>query len=420
MAPSPFTGTLIAQDPTDVPASPPEPLRGSRASWRTIEWRASEVASAGERRSLAELARASLPICKMSHDVDWLGVEADQPGHRLIVLVDREGDELLGIAPFHVHPSGLSFWIGEISVFSKKVERFAIEEGPLTRRQPARVAVDECFSALSGLLRPGNVVFLGGVSKDSDLQTLIDDETSALRRAFHVVPFGPEYLRCKIAWDGSFERYLASIGYTSRKDLRRTLKKFEKSDNLRVELRRYRSEDEVAAFLEDAIPVSDKTYQKQLLGIGLSDDDRLEVKLREAARKGYFLGHNLYLNGKAVAFHYGYNYNSTFYMIDGAYDPAWAKHQVGVVIFCEVLKDIEKHGDRITLMDYMYGGGTYKERSSNLKMPERHYYLIPRTLFGAVLAKSLILTDRFSRALGGFLERHGLKDRIKRLIRRSS
>jgi hypothetical protein len=420
MAPSPFTGALNSKDLTDVPASPPELLRGSQASRRTIKWRASEVASVGERRSLAELARANLPIRKMSHDVDWLGVEGDQPGHRLIVLVDREGDELLGIAPFHVHPSGLSFWIGEISVFSKKVERFAIEEGPLTRRQPARVAVDSCFAALSALLGRGNVVFLGGVPRDSDLQTLIDDETSALRRAFHLVPFGAEYLRCKVTWTGSYEAYLASLSARERGKLRRALKRFAELPDVVAQVRRFQAPKEVDAFLEDAVPVSEKTYQTRLLDLGLTRGGALERELRAGAARGYFLGHVLYVNGAPVAFHYGYVFNKCFFMVAAGYDPALAQHEIGIVLFLEVLKDIEKRGDAIELMDNLYGGGTYKERTSNLKTPERHYYLIPRTLSGAVLAKSLVWTDRFSRALGGFLERYDLKDRIKRLIRRSS
>jgi hypothetical protein len=371
-------------------------------------------------RALAEQARACLPVAYIEHDVEWAALKRDVPGEELLVLCDEAGDRMFGIAPFQVYLTHLEYGIGPIRFFRKRVRCYHLEEEPITARPDKRAALADCYRALSLAIPHGAAVYCECVPENSTLHALLEDRSSPLHRAFHVLPWGPLSPRYKIAWDGSFERYLASIGYTSRKDLRRTLKKFEKSDSLRVELRRYRSEDEVAAFLEDAIPVSDKTYQKQLLGIGLSDDDRLEVKLREAARKGYFLGHNLYLNGKAVAFHYGYNYNSTFYMIDGAYDPAWAKHQVGVVIFCEVLKDIEKHGDRITLMDYMNGPSILKARTGNRVANERNYFLFRRSPAGFLHYHSLKLTNRLSDSLAALLARLKLMQKAKDLVREST
>lgn len=366
-------------------------------------------------------SRRLFPMLTLDHDIDWLGILCGAPGHDLMVMTSRTVDgELLGFAPFHTYPSSLRFSLGEIAIASKRVQRYVLEQGPLVRFDASRALVDACFVALRHHLPSNAVVFLQGVEEDSDLGAILNDPKSGLRSAFNVVPFGPRYSRCRIRWNGRFDDYLATLSKITRKDLRRTLRKAESAENGRFNLSRYTSVDDAANFIAKALPISEKTYQARLLGLGLREDEGLSARLRAAAERGYFLGHILHIDDVPVAFHYGYVFRSCFYMVDGGYDPDYAKLQIGMMIFLNVLQDIEAHGDRIDILDYLYGDGSYKERTSNLKTPERHYYLIPKTLRGAILAKSMVATDRFSRGLGNFLEKHGLKERIKRLIRRSA
>ncbi len=405
-------------------ASSPRPTieacQPERTGQSVSDWHAYDATDPVARQALAAELEQALPVRKMAHDVDWLGVVSATPGHRLVTLIDRDGEGIVGIAPFHVHECGLSFWIGEISVYSKAVERFAMDEGPLTRRQQTRAATDECLAALAGLLKRRNVVFIGGVPRDSELQSLIDDETSLLRQRFYVVPHGTEYLRCRVAWNGRFEDYLGSLSARERSKLRRALKRFADLPDTRSRVRRFQTPAEIDRFLADAIPVSARTYQSRLLDLGLESGGAAEREIRASAARGYFLGHVLYINEAPAAFHYGHVFKGCFFMAAAGYDPRYATHEIGIVLFLEVLKDIEKRGDPIDLMDNLYGGGSYKERTSNIKSPERHYYLIPKTASGAILANSLRWTDSLSRGLGNWLAKHGLKDRIKKLIRRGN
>lgn len=396
------------------------PLPGESAgapTARTPDWRMRTPADAEQARTLADRARTGLPIAYIEHDVEWAALKRDVPGEELLVLSDEEADRIVGIAPFQVYPTHLEYGFGPIRILRKRVRCIHLELEPIVARPNSRDAMVNCFEALCQLIPGDSAVYCECVPEHSILYELLEDRGSALHRFFHVLPWGPVSPRYKIAWDGTFERYLTSIGHTSRKDLRRTLKKFEQRHGNAFELRRYQAEDEVSAFLQDAIPISDLTYQKQKLGIGLSDDDRLEIKLKAAARKGYFLGHNLYVDGKAVAFHYGFNYASTFFMIDGGYDPVWSKSQIGVVIFCEMLKDIEKCGDRIALMDYMNGRNALKERTSNVVSAERNYYLFRRTVVGSIYYSSLKSMNRASDSITRFLGRLNLADRTKTLVR---
>ena len=384
------------------------------------QWRPWDVTDAHELARLAGLAREQLPIVDIKHDVEWLKELCNRPGKRVFALTCGAGDALSGIAPFEVYPSHLDFTIGEISLFSKRTTKYVLEIGPVVASSADEGVLDSCFAALRGSIEPSAVVFLEGVPLEGPMATLLNNPGSDLRRHFHVVPHGPEYLRCRIDWDGTVDAYLASLSKRTGKDLAKIWRKFKEEYEGRHELRRFDTVDGVGEFLKEAIPVSDKTYQKNLLGLGLEIGGDLQDEMTSAARKGYFVGYVLYVDGEAIAFDYGYIYGDCFYLLTKGYDPAWATKKIGMVLGMELLQDVEDQKYSVRVLDHMYGGDVYKERTSNNKTPERHYYLIPRSVSGAVLAKSMIATDRFSRWLGDTLAKYGLKDRIKRLIRRHS
>jgi hypothetical protein len=379
-------------------------------------WREEVLARPEQFDGLAREARAAFPDLELSHDVAWQ--HSSSRGDRtLMVLTAREGGRLVGLAPFEVHPTSLKFGVGEVTMMRKRVQRFALERAPLVTGGDDLTT--GCFAALAERLPVNGAVFLRGVPEESEAHTQLAKCGSALRKTFHVVPHGPAYTRCRIAWDGSFEAYLNSLGKVTRKDLRRTLKKAEGASPA-FRLERYTSEGDVAAYLEIAAAVSAKTYQRRLLGEGVVNNDRQRANLLNAARTGRFLGHILFAGEEAIAFHLSYTDAARLYMIDGGYDPAWAKVQPGMLTFLFLLQDLERHNVPVTTLDYLYGGGAYKERTSNLKTRERHYYLIKRGLRGAMLASAMRSMDTVSSSLGALLERYQLKEFVKRQIRRAT
>lgn len=380
-------------------------------------WREEALASDEQIEAFAREARAAFPDLELGHDVAWQNM-AKRSGRSLLVLAARQDGRLTGLAPFEVHPTSLRFGLGEMTFMRKRVQRFALERAPLVADGAGRDATAHCFDTLAARLPTNGAVFLRGVPEDSDLHPLLT-KRGTLKSAFHVVPHGPSYTRCRIAWDGNFETYLNTLGKVTRKDLRRTLKKAEGASPA-FRLERYSEVGDVVPYLEIAAGVSAKTYQRQLLGEGVVNNDRQRTNLLNAAQTGRFLGHILFAGDEAVAFHLGYVDGSCFYMFDGGYDPAWAKSQVGMLTFLLVLQDLERHKVPVRTLDYLYGGGAYKERTSNLKTRERHYYLIKRGVRGAMLAAAMKSTDAMSRSVGAALDRLQLKALIKRFIRRAT
>ena len=220
-------------------------------------------------------------------------------------MTARKDGRLVGLAPLEVHPSRLRFGLGELIFARKRIQRFALEREPLVRDGFGTEGTDSFFEALAERLGNDAAVFLRGVPEDSGVHALLNDRKSRLRARFHVVPHGPFYPRCRIRWEGSFERYLDSLGKVSRKDLRRTLKKADAQFGAAHRLERFTTSTEVPRFLQLADRVSQKTYQRRLLGEGISDSEQYRAYLANAAASGKMLGHILFIDENPVAFHLG-------------------------------------------------------------------------------------------------------------------
>jgi CelD/BcsL family acetyltransferase involved in cellulose biosynthesis len=381
------------------------------------DWREEDLADATNAAALASQARATFPGLDINHDIDWLRASSAGANMSLLVLSAHKDGKLAGLAPFEVSPASLQIAVGGLTLMTKKVRRYALESNPLVADGLSNGALAECFRALADRLPDDAAVFLRGVPSSSTMHEQLVARTSPLRKLFHVVPHGPSYMRCRIRWDGSFETYLSSLGKVTRKDLKRTLKKAEERLGAH-RLVRYTTPSEIDEFLRHAGEIADKTYQSKLLGLGLGKSAGLRANLASAARSGAFLGHILFVDDAPAAFHCGYVHRACFYMVDGGYDPRWSKAQVGIVTFLHVLQDLERHQDKVTVLDYLYGDADYKKRTSNLKAPERHYYLIKRSVSGAFLATAMRATDELSRKVGDVLDKYGVKSAVKRLLRR--
>jgi hypothetical protein len=383
-----------------------------------LSWQFENLMCDQRARELAAEVAHQFSDLNLEHDIAWLRrTDGQQPGRTIYTLSARVDGRLVGFAPFVAHPVRLQFGIGELTLFEKRVLRYWIESGPLISGEASEDAVAECLEAVAVHVPSSAVVFLRGVGEETPLHRLLNEKRGRLRSSFYVVPHGPKYRRCRIAWDGSFERYLETLSKVTRKDLRRTLKKASSVLGSEPELRRFRDIADVATFVRDAAEVSANTYQDRL-GVGLDTSEETVATLEAAAEGGRFLGHVLYVGGRPAAFHLGFVHHGRFYMVNGGYDPTWTKAQLGILTFLKVLQDLEQERVPVTVLDYLHGEGAYKLRTSNLLSGERHYYLIKRGVRGALLAGALRASDAGSRALGDFMDRFGLKVRAKAFLRK--
>jgi hypothetical protein len=379
-------------------------------------WAVQKLCEVHELSALAESVRDSLPIDDSELDIEWLALAEGRPIDELLVLIQRDGARLIGAAPFLRSILYLDYSVCGLSLYKKKIRGLRIKQGPITIDQNPTAACADSFKTLATIMDKAPVVYVESVAADSATHHVVADSTSPIHQDFHVVPLNAEDWHCRIRWDGNVENYLKSIGGNSRRDFKRRSRKLFLESGVKCEVRCFQSMPEVDDFLRDGVEVSDKTWQKQKLGDGLSRGGPLERKIRFAAQRGAFLGYVLYAGGKPVAFDYGFLYRDVCSMEAKGYDPAWADYRVGTVLFFEILRDFEAKMLPVRFIDYLTMFSSFKLRTTNDKRRIQSFYLFRKSPLGSLYYYTFMPVHRTSRALVAILERMRIKDKAKRLL----
>lgn len=351
--------------------------------------------------AFARELRAAFPKLDMNYDVEWLCVQHGWPENEILFMALRQGGEITGYAPFLIANTTLTYALGPFVLWRQRVRQLKLYQGIVARSDQA---ADQCFEVLRRTMGRG-IVFAGAVQKGSLVRAQSEAAASGLVRGFHVLAWGNETWHCLVRWEGSVEKYLASLGKKSGKELQRNAKLLLSDAALQCELKAFRTPPEAEAFLSDGIAISDKTYQKRDLGLGIARGGAVERLIRFAAARGAFHGYILYINGAPAAFRYGFQCGDTCTMKQTGYDPAWADRQVGSVIFFETIRDFERIKLPVAWLDFMPDVTLFKLRTTNDRRSIRHFYFFPRTLRGTLQFLTLGALDRLSRAAAPFLKK---------------
>jgi len=331
-------------------------------------------------RALAAEVRAAFPNLASSRDLEWTAVEHGWPGKELVILVEREGGRIVGFAALPVGDAVIDAPIAGFTPFRFAVRQVRIIEDIAVCETRGAAARDDCLALLSTLMRPQDVVLVSAVAVGG---TLHERLTNGAGRWFRALRWGPTKINCQIQWTGNYESYLASLGKVSRKDMRRAARALFGDASLKSEVRTFRTPAEAEVFLRDGMRVSDKTYQRKDLGLGIFAGGNAERAIRFAASVDGLRACILYVNGAPVAFEYGFVWGGICVMKQAGYDPAWAAHQVGAVLFGEFIRGCEQDPRPIRSFDLMPGLSVFKLRTSNERLPVQHFLLFSRSFVGA-------------------------------------
>jgi hypothetical protein len=383
------------------------------------QWQVQEFSDDSDRARFAAMARTRLPIAEFYHDVEWLEAER-QPNCSIRLLAAYNGDELVGLLPIGVSSTHLEYKIGNVSLFRTRLRQFTFSVGPVSAEKDQKASFASAMDCLPDIMPSDAVAFAEWVPCGSEFDDLLSAPDTPLRTNFHVLKWGQPNRHCKIDWVGSTETYLNSLGPESRRNLKRYSKKLFADAGLTPRVERFESSEEAARFLEDGIRISNNTYQKNLLNLGLSHGGPVERSIQFAAARSSFLGYILYLCNEPVAFHYGFIFGSTLFARQMGYDPAHARYQVGSVLFFRILQDIEALNMPIKTIDYSAGANTeFKLRTSNRQELFQNYYLFKRNARGFALFAAISALDAFVKGLKLIANRARLTNVLRRRFRKS-
>jgi hypothetical protein len=316
-----------------------------------------------------------------------------------------------------VRPRPLRFQLGEVTLFARRLRTFTLSGEPVLVDLPdgARPrALVEFLAAARGLMARGDALTLEGVPTDGALAALLADPPAT---PFVSAPLGAPFEHQVIDMPGDWESYERGLGTRSRKSLRYSRKKLVEQLDGGLTVRCFTRPVDVARFLADAAQVSRKTYQWNLLGLGLRDQAALGERLGFAAEQGWMRCYVLYCRDAPAAFMLGIRHADTYHYLDVGYDPDWAKWSVGSVLQVEVMRDLFALPEPPRRFDFSTGYGAHKARFANRSQREVNHVLLPRGLGSRALLVGYRATAALSVRLGRLLERYDLKAKLKKLVR---
>jgi len=167
------------------------------------------------------------------------------------------------------------------------------------------------------------------------------------------------YTRYFADFADGFDAYMAHFSGKSRATLKRKCKRFAEASGGSVDIRAYRTPDEIEAFAALAAPLSRKSYQHRLLDAGLPVDDRFRLEMSTRAAVDRVRAFLLFRQGRAVAYLYLPVAEDMLIYAYLGYDPEEADLSPGTVLQLEAIRLLAEEG-RYLRLDFTEGEGQHK------------------------------------------------------------
>lgn len=218
--------------------------------------------------------------------------------------------------------------------------------------------------------------------------------------------------RHRIVMPATFDEYMSKFTSRTRSTLRRKLRKF--GD---CQLERITELDQLPDFLSAAHEISRNSWQSDLLGLRIHDDEReIECFTRLVglqALRAYLLWHD----GNPVSFCIGTQFNGVFDYEEVAYDRQYAKSSPGQVLVLKMIEDLFA-SNTPQVFDFGGGDAEYKRQFSNSESESGSVWLLRPGVRSKVIRSYLDGRRMLGQAARTALQHSGLKDHIRRLTRR--
>ncbi len=217
---------------------------------------------------------------------------------------------------------------------------------------------------------------------------------------------------------GSFDEYMTRFKGKTLNSLKRKIKKVKKSNEEIPFFKSYSSTSDVEEFLSIAKNISEKSYQEKLLGRELPTDDTFKQKLYEMAKNNEFKGYILFAEDTPIAYNLCPIYGQGVMLYDfTGFDPKYSRYSAGTVLQYKIIEACFEDS-LINVYDLCTGEGKHKEFFATGHKNCCDVFYFPSTSYYILTVYLRFYIEKISRSFTNILDKLGIKDRIKKFIRR--
>ncbi len=215
---------------------------------------------------------------------------------------------------------------------------------------------------------------------------------------------------------GGFDDYLAGFSGKTRSTLRRKRRKLEEAGSGALDVRSYRTPEEMSEFLVHAQALSRRTYQARLLDAGLPEGEIARAETMELARQDRVRAFLLFLHGEPIAYLYLPVDGSTLVYAHLGYHPAYAALSPGTVLQMAALEELFAE-NRFRYFDFTEGQGAHKALFGTDSVECTSFLLLQPSLGNRALLAGLDIFDRATAGARGVASRIGLEAALRKWLR---
>ncbi len=232
----------------------------------------------------------------------------------------------------------------------------------------------------------------------------------------YVVGGFQSYRRCYIDMAGSYSDYLARFSSKTRSTFNRKKRKLAEHSGGELDIREFRSPDEMEAFLAEAIPLSRKTYQARLLDAGLPESEDARNQMLALARADCVRAYLLFVGDKAVSYLYLPIEDGIISYAFLGYDPQIANLSPGTVLQLDALERLFVE-NRYRYFDFTEGEGAHKAMFGTDSVAACSFFLLKGSVVNRTLLGCLAAFDGSINACKRVAEKSGVQATLRRVLK---
>jgi len=190
-----------------------------------------------------------------------------------------------------------------------------------------------------------------------------------------------------------FHAWLAGLSGKTRATLKRKARKLADRSGGSLDVRCYRSPQEMELFYAQAREVSARSYQERLLGAGLPDGPEALAEMRALAAGGGVRGWLLFTDARPISYLYAPAEGQTLIYAFVGYDPDFSDVSPGTVLQLEAMRELMEEG-RFRFFDFTDGDGQHKRQFATGSVDCVDLLLVRPRLANLLVAHALDAFDR--------------------------
>lgn len=252
-----------------------------------------------------------------------------------------------------------------------------------------------------------------------DVHSVPAEQVAEIRQRYADFIIGKprQYDRCFIDMAGTYDDYLGKFSSKTRSTFGRKKRKLEQVCGGKLDIRGFHTGIEFTAFLEQALPLSRRTYQGRLLNAGLPEKPEDIARMTALANNDRIRSFIMFIDGKPASYLYLPVKDGIISYTYLGYDPDYAHLSTGTILQLEALKTLFEE-QRYRYFDFTEGEGSHKKMFATGSATACTFFMLKPTISNRLLIKTLDTFNTSVASASKTAERFGLKSKIGAFLRR--